>query len=179
MEHIQNGTGFGRHLLPKLPLLSRDFWHLMIIENFFQWWNDEICAKTFLKGHTRERAIKEGILHGQLGFILHDFLLGMQRKRGVGNHSQRRGNIKKHKFTPSNCTKSSLKVSSQKSCFIRNEFGISVAVASAILWPQNNNLKPVELYVLATLNQTHLFMARKIYWAFYLVFGIRNALIVV
>lgn len=52
---------------------------------------------------------------------------------GEGNHSQIRVNIEKYEFTPGNCTKTRLKASSRKSCFIRNEFGILIVIASGIL----------------------------------------------
>lgn len=55
LNHVQNWAGFGKYLLPKIPLHSRTFWHLMIIVGFFpvvKWWN--LCQNIF-RGDALER----------------------------------------------------------------------------------------------------------------------------
>ena len=68
--------------------------------------------------------MREGRFHGQLVSIMHDFLLGTQRKQWEGNHLQTEMSIPKCEFTPSNCTMPRPKASSSKSYLISNELGI-------------------------------------------------------
>lgn len=72
------------------------------------------------------------MLQGKLGFIMHDFLLGMQ-KEWERNHSQTRTNIQKQEFTPSHGTPPRPKASSHKLYLNRNELRILDMMASGIV----------------------------------------------
>lgn len=73
------------------------------------------------------------MLQGKLGFIMHDFLLGMQKKEWAKNHSQTRMNIQKQEFTPSHGTMPRPKASSHKLYLNRNELRILDMMASGVV----------------------------------------------